>query len=286
MQRTQKQAVIELLFAGILWGFSFIAARWALGGFGPFWVCTFRFLAAFVMALFLIREERSTRKLSAQLSVLPGLLLGITLLLQTRGLQLTTVTKSSFLTTLYIVFIPLFDWIFFRNRPTLRVVMWIVVALVGAALITKTEYGSWNRGDLLTLICAVTSAWQILHIGRISQKVTRPFLFNAYQSLFAGLISLPFAVGWESLQFPTDPLPWIGILFLAIGVCLIAFTIQIRVQKILPSTTVSMFFLLESPIATFFAWLLFNEVMTWDQFLGAGLIIAAAAGTLTERKAH
>lgn len=219
----------------------------------------------------------------AKLAFLPGVFNGVALALLTIGIQWTTVTKSSFLTTLYIVFIPTFDWIFFRTRIRWLVIGCLIAALYGAILITRIEYGDWNSGDLLTLLCAVVASFQILYIDKMSEKITRPFVFNTFQSLYGGLVALPFALTLENFSLPITATPWLGIAFLSLGVCIVAFTIQIRSQKILPSTTVSMFFLLESPIATFFAWLFFQEVMGWDQVLGALLILAAAFGTIMKR---
>ena len=282
----RNRAVCELWIASFLWGFSFLAAKWALVGFGPFWTSVIRFFLAFFLGLLItalsVGRFRKNEKAESylKLSIPSGFLLGLTLLLQTKGLQYTTVTKASFLTTLYVVFVPLFDFLFFKTRIHRRLLLYIVLSLVGAGMICRVEFGDWNIGDVMMLFCAMTSACQILYIEKVGPRIQHPFDFNVCQSLYAAFLLVPVALFFEPFRIPVTPSAWFGVMFLVIGVSLVAFTIQVRTQKILPAATVSMFFLLESPIATFFAWLIFKETATGDQLFGGLLILVSAYGTL------
>ncbi len=90
----KNSAIVELTFAGALWGFGFIATIWTLHEMGPLTVTGFRFVLAAAVgytSLFLIRHLRApkgeaTKYLSLaqfKLAMVPGLILSLTLLLQT-----------------------------------------------------------------------------------------------------------------------------------------------------------------------------------------------------------
>lgn len=281
---TKRRAVIELLFAAVIWGASFPAAKLTLLSVGPLWSASFRFMLSVLIALPVFLLPRFRRELSREtffMALLPGLYLGATLILQNSGLQYTTVTKSSFITVLYIVLIPLIAWAVRGSTVTLSHLIWVGVALVGTALICELETGDWNRGDLLTLACAVTSSLHILRLEHLGGRIRSPFAFNVAQSSWAGVLAVAFAAPFDSIHvFPFLWESWLGIFWLSIGVTLIAFLIQIRSQQVLSSSVVSMLFLLESPFAALFAYLLFSEQLGFSQWIGAALILAAAVGTL------
>ena len=279
-----QRAVVELVIASVIWGASFPAAKFALMSFGPLWTCSIRFLLATTLALpfcFLSSRRKFWKKSLVRLSLLPGVLMGATLVLQNAGLQETSVTKSSFITVLYIVLVPIFSQAFFKTRVGLSHFFWVGVALLGTALICELETGNWNRGDLLTLGCAITASFHILCLEKLAKQIESPFLFNSLQSFWAGLIPLLFAFFWDDIHhFPPLWESTLAILWLSIAVTLISFLVQIRSQQILSAEVVSMLFLLESPLAALFAYFLFSEKLDGSQWFGAFLILLAAAGAL------
>jgi drug/metabolite transporter (DMT)-like permease len=103
---TRNQAILELVFAGTLWGFGFTATIWALQSISVSALVFYRFFGAFLIGLFILLAQRiswKTLKKEATLSLLPGLILLAMLLFQTAGLLSTTATNSGFITTLYVI---------------------------------------------------------------------------------------------------------------------------------------------------------------------------------------
>lgn len=121
---TKNRAAAELIFAGVLWGFGFVATLWALRAFTPVETLVYRFILAGLIGevLFLIfKGPRFSSLRTEVMRALPaGLLLGAMLLLQTIGLKYTTATKSGFLTSLYVILVPLFNTLFFKSPSTWR----------------------------------------------------------------------------------------------------------------------------------------------------------------------
>jgi drug/metabolite transporter (DMT)-like permease len=68
---------------------------------------------------------------------LPALLLAGTLILQTWGLHYTTATKSGFITTLYVVFVPLLEALHLRRRISTGLWLCVLGAFVGTLLIVN-----------------------------------------------------------------------------------------------------------------------------------------------------
>jgi drug/metabolite transporter (DMT)-like permease len=279
---SRQRALAELVFAGAIWGLSFIAIRWSLLSFTPLWLNTLRFLISFLAALpFVLYFSRGRRALlfaDSRLSFLPGLYLGATLILQTFGIRLTSIAKSSFITCLYVVFVPVVARLWLKHPFTLLHAFCVFLSLCGAAILCELHSLSMNFGDFLTLLCALFATLQIIEVGRVTQRVQSAFGFTVWQSFWACLLPLAGALIWEPLpQGPVHSLAVLGLAILSVGATLLAFAIQTRAQRVISPAVVSLLFLLESPFAVVFALLLLNEPITPHQIVGGTLILIASA---------
>lgn len=274
----------------MLWGFGFIATRWAMLGFNSTLLTGARFFLASVCILPVVLLSRKMRKKLSRkefyLSFVPGFFLSLALVLQTIGLEYTTVTNSGFITVMYVVLVPALEVMMFGRRIQPFHILGIAVALFGAALMCNLrDISSVNLGDGLTFLCALASAMQIAVMEKVSARISSPFLFNLYQAFWAGVGPLiaAFALAFTGSvqQIAHAPgLAWAGILFLIFGSTMIGFLVQVRAQRVLPGSTASMFFLLESPFAAIFGYLLLGEKLSPLQWCGALLILSAAAITI------
>jgi len=275
------RAILELLVAAALWGFGFIATKWILGTLGAFELLFVRFLLASLIGLpFVLATEHSFKK-KFKLSFWPGVLLMGTLAFQTWGLEYTTPTKSGFITTLYVIFVPLLESALGRKRLPFEMWLCVLIALVGTGLIVDIGLGQINFGDALTFISAIIATGQIYWMGSVSPNVTRAFVFNVYQCFWCLFFFLPTLHFHEFFSKVSNcqawPLQvWVGFLSLAAGSTIIAFYLQVKAQKDLSRTVSSLLFLLESPFAMLFAILLLGDRLTMRESAGALLIFVAA----------
>ena len=98
---------------------------------------------------------------------LTGLFLYSGFLLQTQGLQLTTPSKSAFITGLSTVMVPLLAALVYKIRPRVSEVTGVLLATVGMGLMTlegtigSGVVGAIGRGDWLTFCCALAFAAHI-----------------------------------------------------------------------------------------------------------------------------
>ncbi len=284
-----NKAVLQLVLAGSIWGLSFICVLWALKDFSTSTLIFWRFLFAFLIGELLLfifnpKEFRNSMP-DIKLSVFSGIALGASLLLQTHGLHFTTATKSSFITSLYVVLIPFASYIFYKKQVKVSHIICGALAFIGMAFLlnlhSETDL-NFNVGDLLTFGCAITSTFHIMFVGSAANKVKSGFRFNTYQTFWALILSLPFLIyEMNAQQIPIWPAhvelrSILSILFLAVFVTLVAFYLQILAQKSLTNSTASLLCLLEAPNAFLFAYLILGEKLVGFQILGIVLILGSS----------
>lgn len=293
-QISKNRAAVELILAGVLWGYGFIATKWALVDFSVFDLIFYRYLIAFlVFEFYLVLFHRhhflSTLK-ECRLALWPGLLMASFIIPQTIGLQYTTATKSGFITTLYVLIVPLLNQTLFKVKIDRKFYGLAFLAVLGTIFLLDLFSATPDIvvGDLWTLGCAFMAALHIIVIGILIQKSKSAFRFNSFQNFWTLICVLPFFLMQEKITWHSSGfLPWFGIISIAIGSSIIAFSIQIRAQKVLSPETASQFFLLESPFAFLFGYLFLNETLSAIQVIGAVIILTSTYLTLKlEQTSH
>jgi drug/metabolite transporter (DMT)-like permease len=281
----KTKAIFELVFAGCLWGFGFVATIWALKFFPSTQVVFYRFLLAWLAGFFIdvviLKKTRPLMKTEYLRALWPGILLCGFMFLQTYGMKTTTATKSSFITTLYVLFVPLLNAGLFKQK-----IHWIdfplaALAIFGMYFLLGADLTSATFGDWITLGAAFVGALHIIIVGFSARASQEPFTFNNAQSFWvmltsAVLLFLPEKNGGSDYFFSwsfSGMEPFLGILFLAFFSSLIAFTIQVRAQKVLSDQTATQLFLLEAPFSFLFAYLLLGDTLSPIQVTGACLIL-------------
>lgn len=287
-QGLKSKALLELLFAAVIWGFGFVATVWALRDFSVTGFMVLRFSIAFFVGELirvLIMKRSFWDVTDFKISMGAGLLMASFIVPQTVGLLFTTATNSGFLTIMYVVIVPILS---FHRRHPVSVYALAALAFFGAWLLMNAVTFEINKGDLWTLACALGASFHILYLGRFAPRVHDSFRFNNYQSFWCLLAVTPFIAMDPQFKVSSDQvLPWLGLLSTAIGSTLIGFMIQIRAQKVLSETTAAQFFLLESPFALLFGILLLGESISWIQGVGALLILLSSYLTLKiESRSH
>lgn len=284
MNKQSALAAGELITAATLWGFGFIASVWALKAVDAFELTFVRFALGVALSFALLARsiERETFRHYLWLGFWPALFLFGTLVFQTWGLHYTTATKSGFITTLYVVFVPVLEA--FHSQKKIPAALWVCVAgaLLGTLLIVNVGLDAVNFGDILTFVCALFATMQIYYMGLISPKIARPFTFNAVQALWCLAFSVPFLFHDGLPRKLAAIASWppeavFGVCALAFGSTVLAFFLQVKAQSRLSPTVASLLCLLESPFAMGFAMVLLGERLGTLESAGAALIFVSAA---------
>ena len=282
-----------LLLTAMIWGAAFVAQSVGMDYVGPF---TFNSARYFLGALVLLpvialtdrgktRAERGWHDPRLWLAgVVCGIIMAVATSMQQVGLIYTTVGKAGFITTLYVVLVPIVG-LFFGKKVRRLVWLCVVLAVFGLYLLCMSGSAEINAGDLLMLGCAITFTFHILCVDRFSPLVSGVKL-SMIQFLVAGIAcAIPAAVT-ESSHFVGLAGAWESLLYTGILSCGVGYTFQILGQRSTDPTVASIIMCMESVFAVLFGWLLLKESLSPRELLGCTLMFAAILiSQLPEKKA-
>ena len=293
-----------LLLTAAIWGFAFVGQRLGMGHVGPFAFNATRFLIGALvllplMAVFRRSAHPQTRTASTAApstsedadsatrhpppatrhpSVLPGgLLVGALLFaaatLQQMGIVFTTAGKAGFITSLYVVIVPLLGLALGHRIPRAT---WLGALLAAVGLYFLTMRPSELRmapGDLLVLVGALLWAVHMLLLGRLSpgrDPVRLAFVQFLACAALSGLAALLFETTTAAgLRAALLPILYTGVLSVGVG-----YTLQVAGQRHAPPADTAIILSLEAVFAVLAGRLLLGEQLTVRALVGCGLMLA------------
>lgn len=281
--KRELKASIMLFATAIIWGLAFVAQAAGMEHLGPlsftasrcfvavvFLYLTYKF---FMMKSASYREEKFDMKRTLVGGSICGLVFTIAINLQQVSLIYTTAAKASFLTALYIVFIPVIG-LFFGRRPSVKIILCIFLAMVGTYLLSINGGLKINRGDLIVILSALVFAIHILLLTKYSTN-TNAVLVSLVQFAVCGVISLVGALVLEDISMEAILKSQATILYVGILSSGVGFTIQLMALKDLEPVVASMICSLESVFGALFGWLILSQEMTEREIFGAIIIFLA-----------
>jgi len=271
-------ASLGLIFTTLIWGFAFVIVKNSLDYVPPIYMLAFRFTIAALVLPFIFLKK--IKKIDLKY-ILNGSLLGFFLFaayaFQTIGCQYTTAGKNAFITTIYVILVPFFNWIFTKKRPDLYAVAAAVLGITGIGLLSLQGDLSVNKGDLLTLVCGFCYAIHIVFIARFTEHQD-PVILTIIQLASAAVFSWIFAPLYDG-AFPLsalqNPSVVFSMLYLGLMSTMAAFLFQTVCQKYVPPSTAALLLSLEAVFGVFFAWILLKEYLTIRMAFGCILIFTA-----------
>ena len=190
---------------------------------------------------------------------------------QQAGIAFTTAGKTGFITSLYVVLVPILG-LAVGLRPPL--VVWIGAVLAVAGLYFLTIEGDFvmSRGDLLVLAGAVMWAVHFLVLGRFSPGLD-PVRLAFVQFVTCAALSMGAAL---LLEHPTaDGLRAAAAAILLSGIFSIGvgYTLQVAAQRHARPADAAIILSLEAVFAVVGGWLLLGEQLTQRALFGCGLML-------------
>jgi drug/metabolite transporter (DMT)-like permease len=262
------QADAALVGNTIVWGVTFVLVKSALADISPLIFLALRFTLASLALLVFFRRRWKAGWPEIRAGALVGFFLFSGYVLQTIGLQFTSAPKSAFITGLTSVIVPLLGALVYRIRPQASELLGVAMAVAGLGMMALIgPLGSVNRGDLLTVGCAVAFAVHIVTLGHYSGKIGFETL-SLVQVATAAVLAGSLCWWSESPRWVWRPAVVYAILVTGLLATAAAFTVQAWAQRFTSSTRTALIYTLE-PV---FAWL------TSYVLAGEGLAPRAAAG--------
>lgn len=265
------KADAALIAVTAIWGCTFLLVQNALHDVSPILFLGLRFAVA-SLALFLVYRRKLLKA-----AVLPGIAAGLFLFagyaFQTVGLKYTTASKSAFLTSLSVPLVPLAGSLVYRLVPKPFELLGVVVASIGMVLLTApSSFAGISRGDLLSFLCAIAFAGQVVAVTHAAGKGNFETL-ALVQMLTASVLSFATC---NFLEVPT--LIWTpglitAVLLTGLLASALAFSVQAWAQQFTSVTRAAIIYALEPVFAWITSWLLVGERLGIKATFGAALIL-------------
>ncbi len=280
MSRKLK-AHLLLIVVTFVWGSTFVLIKSALADITPLLFNAVRMtLAGVALALMYWKNLRQMNRAEFFDGMLVALMMYLGYEFQTSGLRLTTPSKSAFLTGMSVVLVPIILHFGWRKRVSKWTIFGVLIACAGLFFLTVPGVANGgfalsevNLGDLLSMACAVCFAFQIILLGRASERhgfepIAVLQVAGAAVLMFA---TVPIAeharVQWSSTVL------W-GVLITGLLGTAAAFTVQAWAQQFMPATNTALIFLLEPVFAWGTSFFVLHERLSLRSSLGALLILA------------
>ena len=294
-----------LLLTAMIWGAAFVAQSVSMDYIGPF---TFICLRSVIGGLFLIpviivldgirkksqnesanavnsenilhnieTEEKQRLSWKNKQLIESGIVCGFFLFFancfQQTGIQYTTVGKAGFITTFYIIIVPLIG-LFFKKYCGILTWIGVVIALAGLYFLCITQKLTIQRGDALILCCSVLYAGQILAIDHYNPFVDGVKM-SCIQFLTGGVLGAVFMFLFENpslamILSAAGPILYTGIMSTGVG-----YTLQIVGQKGLNPTVAALILSLESVFSALSGYVFLHQVLTTRELIGCALMFIA-----------
>ena len=285
------KSTIFLMLTAIIWGTAFVAQRQGMSSIGPFmfsalrmYLGTITLIPIIYITLYMakskknympksVSEEKAANKLLMQGGLWCGLIIFFAANFQQVGLVSTSAGKTAFITTLYILLVPIIG-IFLKRK--LHWYIWLAVAMgtIGLYFLCITDSFTIAFGDLVILIGAFFWALHILFMDyyaprvMVTKLIAIQFFISGTLSLIVSFFTEPFL--FEGLMGAMPTIVYTGIMSSGL-----AFTFQGLGQKDANPTTASIILSTEALFGAVAGYLFLAEVFTQREFLGCVLMFSA-----------
>jgi drug/metabolite transporter (DMT)-like permease len=262
-----------LLAVSASWGIAFVWMKDAINQQPFFDFLAVRFtLAALVMIAVRPKTLRNMNGALLWRGGVLGVVLGVAYVAQTVGLEQSTAAITGFFTGLYVVLTPLLAYFLLRQRLSFKVLIGVVLATAGLALISLDGL-TWANGIVPLLICALLYALHIVGLGAWSKGL------DSYALTVVQLVGVALVCWIGALPDGFTPPPnanvWGAVAFTALFATAAAFFIQTWAQSIMDASRVAIILTTEVVFAAGFAYAVGQEPVRALTVIG-GLVMVTA----------
>jgi len=286
---------LKLFLTAVIWGGTFVVARYTVQSVEPFTLAFLRFLVANLILLpigfFQLGKELFRMSLRQLVSFFILGLTGIFLynLFFFTGLESMEASRASILVSTNPIFIALLSSLFRHESINFRKFLGLFLSMTGAVMvISRGQFGvlfqhGIGRGETLILGCV--GSWVLYSVvGKFVLHHTSPLKAVFWSMVFGD--TMLFFPAWRqglfSQSFSWSLGPWLGILYMAILSGVIGFIWYYQGIEKLGTTLASQFINMVPISAVVFGILFLHEPLTGSLLVGTMGVIAGVILTQTE----
>ncbi|TPE47734.1 DMT family transporter [Maribrevibacterium harenarium] len=263
-----------LWLTAAIWGFAFVAQSVGMEALGPYGFNATRFTLAALSMLpliyFLDGKKQHDKGLTLKAGLIAGSVLFAGATLQQIGLLYTTAANAGFITTTYMLIVPIAG-LFLRHHIERQTWVGIILALVGLYVLTVGPNLTVQKGDAIEFLGAFFWAAHVLIVGHYSTKV--PIVtFSVIQLVVVACGSWIMALAFETVSWEAIEVSWVAIAYAGIASSAIAYTLQTLGQKQVAPSSAALILSTEAVFAAIGGWWLMDETLSSRELAGCGLI--------------
>lgn len=286
-KRKETRSAFLMVVTSVIWGIAFVFQRTGMDHIGPF---AFNFFRCVLSILFLISislvlkyskknnilqqaRGESKKKTLVIGGVLAGLALFLGMSTQQIGMVSTTAAKAGFITTMYIVLVPIMGK-FYGRKTTLKMWLCVFIACIGLYLLSIKNGFTIEKGDFMVFLSAIFFGLQIVIIDIVA-KNTDAIKLSMIEFATSGVLSLIATLLTEHTTVSGIQQASIAILYTGLLSSGVGFTLQIIAQKNLSPTIASLIMSMESGVSAIAGVVFLGEVLTEREIIGCVIMVIA-----------
>lgn len=286
---------IFLSLAASIWGGMYVVSKYVLEFVPPFTLVWLRYAIAFVFLYLVLRMVEHKKGTHVKLEKKGWILLAwigfigyfVSICCQFIGTKLSDAHTGALITSATPAFIVIFARFVLKETLTIRKILSLSIATIGVAIVVgwSSNMGDYFWGSVILVGAAIT--WALLSVYvKLASYHYSSLTITTYAILFALVFTTPFML-WEmqtSKVFFNNALIIPGILYLGIVSTAGAFFLWNSGLEKMDAGIGSLFFFFQPLVGSFLGWLLLEEHLDLNFFLGGALIVLAVLIVTVQKK--
>lgn len=293
-----KQTILGaicLSLAASIWGGMYVVSKYVLDFISPLTLVWLRFIIAFVVLYGILKLAEKKQKKKVTIRKKDWLLFAwigfigyfISITCQFIGTKLSDAHTGSLVTSATPAFMVIFAALILKEKLTARRLLSTIIATIGVIIVIgwDIEIGSYFIGTIILVGAAIT--WALLSIYvKIASIQFSSLVITTYAIFFSLFFITPFMI-WElqtSSIGTVNTYVILGVLYLGIVSTAGAFFLWNKGLDLMDASIGSLFFFFQPIVGSLLGWLLLNETLNSNFFIGGILIICSVFITTFEKK--
>ncbi|PGS03794.1 MULTISPECIES: DMT family transporter [Bacillus] len=293
-----KQTILGaicLSLAASIWGGMYVVSKYVLDFIPPLPLVWLRFIIAFVVLYMILKTTKRKQKTTIQINKKDWLLFAwigfigyfVSITCQFVGTKLSDAHTGSLVTSATPAFMVVFATLILKENLTTRRILSTVLATLGVTIVIgwDIEVGSYFIGTIILVGAAITWALLSIYVKIASQQFSS-LVITTYAIFFSLFFITPCMI-WELQSNPIGDLNTtiiLGILYLGIISTAGAFFLWNKGLELMDASIGSLFFFFQPIVGSLLGWLLLNETLNRNFFIGGALIIFSVIIATFEKK--
>ncbi|EEM83029.1 DMT family transporter [Bacillus thuringiensis] len=293
-----KQTILGaicLSLAASIWGGMYVVSKYVLDFIPPLTLVWLRFIIAFVVLYGILKLAEKKQKKKVTIRKKDWLLFAwigfigyfISITCQFIGTKLSDAHTGSLVTSATPAFMAIFAALILKEKLTARRLLSTIIATIGVIIVIgwDIEIGSYFIGTIILVGAAIT--WALLSIYvKIASIQFSSLVITTYAIFFSLFFITPFMIGelQTSSIGTVNTYVILGVLYLGIVSTAGASFLWNKGLDLMDASIGSLFFFFQPIVGSLLGWLLLNETLNSNFFIGGMLIICSVFITTFEKK--